>query len=97
MNDSGKYRSEKARRREQNRRRARVAAPFCTVLFVLAVVAFIIPLRPTESESEKRKLTEFPDFSVETLLSGEYFDQIGLWFSDTFPFRGYWLAGRCRR
>ena len=92
MNDSGKYKSEKARRREQNRRRARVAAPFFTALFVLTIVAFIIPLRPTESESEKRRLTEFPDFTVDTLLSGEYFDQIGLWFSDTFPFRDYWLA-----
>lgn len=62
MNDSGKYKSEKARRREQNRRRARVAAPFFTALFVLTIVAFIIPLRPTESESEKRRLTEFPRF-----------------------------------
>ena len=92
MKDSGKYKSEKARRRAENRSRLRTAAPFFVVLFVLTAVAFVIPLRPTESVSEKRRLTEFPKFSVETLFSGEYFDQIGLWFSDTFPFRDYWMS-----
>lgn len=92
MKDSGKYKSEKARRRAENRSRLRTAAPFFVVLFVLTAVAFVIPLRPTESVSEKRRLTEFPKFSVETLFSGRYFDQIGLWFSDTFPFRDYWMS-----
>ena len=80
-----KHISPRARRREEAKRRTRIAVPFFAVLFALTIVAFILPLRPTESASEKRKLTEFPAFSVDTLLSGEYFDGIGLWFSDTFP------------
>ena len=96
MNDRNKNRSERARRRAEAKRRVRVAAPFFIVLFALTIVAFIIPLRPTESASEKRKLTEFPEFSVDALLSGKYFDDIGLWFSDTFPGRDYWLAASSR-
>ena len=74
-------------------------------LAVLTVVAFIIPLRPTQSYSEKRSLAQFPEFSTEALLSGDYFDDITLWFSDTFPGRESWLQlswmlpipNRCRR
>lgn len=69
----------------------RLVLPFLAVLALLTVVSFVIPLRPAVSESEKRELTKFPAFSVETLLSGEYFDEITLWFSDTFPGRETWL------
>ncbi len=62
-------------------------ASFLVTLYIGTVIAFIIPLRPTYSESEKRNLTEFPDFSIEALASGEYFSEISTWFSDTFPFR----------
>ncbi len=57
----------------------------------LAVALCLIGLaffaRPTESESEKRTLTEFPDFTLESFLNGEYTAQISLWFADTFPLR----------
>lgn len=62
-------------------------ASFFVTLYLGTVLAFIIPLRPTYSESEKRNLQEFPEFSVWTLFTGDYFDDITLWFSDTFPFR----------
>lgn len=62
-------------------------ASFLLILYLGTVISFIIPLRPTYSESEKRNLTEFPEFTVEALASGEYFSEIGTWFSDTFPFR----------
>lgn len=72
--------------------RSRVlAAPFLLALVILTVVSFCIPLRPDRSMSERRLLKEFPEFSVETLLSGDYFSQIDLWFSDTFPGRESWL------
>ena len=58
---------------------------------MLTVAAFIIPLRPTRSYSEKRNLTPFPRFSAAALTSGEYFDGISAWFSDTFPGRETWL------
>lgn len=67
------------------------AIPFFIVLAVLTVVSFIIPLRPTVSYIEKRELAKFPEFSVEALASGDYFDDITTWFSDTFPGRETWL------
>lgn len=60
---------------------------FLTLFFAVFVIAFIIPLRPTYSESEKRELEKFPKFSVASLLSGEYFTGIDNWYSDTFPER----------
>jgi len=69
------------------------AIPFFVVLVVLTVVAFIIPLRPTRSYNEKRNLAQFPEFSVEALTSGSYFDDISTWFSDTFPGRETWIEG----
>ncbi len=73
------------------RPKARYAVPFFLTLAVLTVVSFIIPLRPTQSYSEKRSLAEFPEFSLEALASGSYFDDITLWFSDTFPGRESWI------
>ena len=60
---------------------------FFTVLTIVSAVSFVIPLRPTYSATEQRKLTPFPEFSVNSVLSGDYFDGISTWFSDTFPFR----------
>ena len=67
------------------------AVPFFVVLALLTVVSFIIPLRPTVSNSEKRELAKFPEFSISALASGSYFDDISKWFSDTFPGRESWL------
>lgn len=67
------------------------AIPFFAALTVLTAVSFIIPLRPTVSYIEKRELAKFPEFSVESLTSGDYFDDISTWFSDTFPGRETWL------
>ena len=44
-------------------------------------------LRPAESETEKRELTKFPTFTVDTFLSGEFTDQLSRWYADTFPGR----------
>ena len=64
-----------------------LAGPFFTALVLLTVVAFLLPLRPETSMRERRKLREFPEFSMESLLSGDWFDGITAWFSDTFPGR----------
>ncbi|MBR0160988.1 MAG: hypothetical protein IJQ02_06905 [Oscillospiraceae bacterium] len=64
-----------------------LAGPFLVVLSIMTVIAFLIPLRPETSMRERRQLKAFPAFSVQTLLSGEYFDEINAWFSDTFPGR----------
>ena len=69
----------------------RLVIPFLVTLAVLTAVSFIIPLRPTQSQSEKRNLAQFPEFSWNALVTGDYFDDITLWFSDTFPGRESWL------
>ena len=70
----------------------KLVIPFFAVLGILTVVSFLIPLRPTQSQMEKRNLAQFPAFSWEALVSGSYFDDITLWFSDTFPGREGWLS-----
>ena len=60
---------------------------FIVTLTAMCAVSFALPLRPEFSESEKRELAEFPEFSADALLNGDYFDGINLWFSDTFPMR----------
>lgn len=62
-------------------------ASFFVTLYLGTILAFIIPLRPTYSDTEKRTLKEFPTFTFEALYKGDYFDDISTWFSDTFPFR----------
>lgn len=62
-------------------------ASFFITLYLGTVLAFIIPLRPTYSDSEKRSLQEFPQLTFNSLYTGDYFDDLTLWFSDTFPFR----------
>ena len=68
------------------------AVPFFVVLGILTVVSFLIPLRPERSYSEKRELAKFPEFSFSALADGSYFDDITLWFSDTFPGRETWIT-----
>lgn len=60
---------------------------FAVTLAVLAVTGLLMPLRPEYSESEKRKLAEFPHFTFKTFFDGSYFKGIGDWYSDTYPGR----------
>ena len=78
--------------KKKRRTGAKLVIPFFLTLAVLTIVSFIIPLRPTQSQMEKRNLAKFPDFSLEALASGSYFDDITTWFSDTFPGRESWLT-----
>ena len=67
------------------------SVPFLAVLCLVTVIAWLLPLRPTMSVSEKRNLDTFPEFSVKTFASGDYFSSIESWFSDTFTFRENWI------
>lgn len=60
---------------------------FIALWLVVAVFAVLPIFRPKYSDVEKRELKEFPKFSFKALASGDYFDDISLWFSDTFPLR----------
>jgi len=78
-------------RRSTEKRVLRQCVPFYAALALVTVFAWLIPLRPTVSEGEKRDLAAFPEFSVEALLNGDYFAGIDTWFSDTFTGRSGWM------
>lgn len=58
-----------------------------TLWLAAAVVAIFPIFRESYSEVEKRELKKFPEFTWSEFVSGNYFDNINLWFSDTFPLR----------
>lgn len=65
---------------------------FFWVLISVSLIALIPSVRPSYSVTEKRELHKFPDFSFRSLFSGGYFDDIGLWYSDTFPLRDSFVS-----
>lgn len=64
-----------------------IVSAFLAVLFIIGL---LFPLRPSVSEREKRKLTEFPAFSISSVMDGSFFSQLEMWYADTFPMRE-WL------
>ncbi len=71
-------------------------ALFSVTLLGLFVLGLITALRPAVSELEKRSLAKFPEFSMESFLNGDYFADISLWYSDTYPFRENILTAQNR-
>ena len=65
---------------------------FFVILFAAAIAAAIPMLRPSYSEIEKRELQKFPKLTFSSFFSGDFFDGINLWFSDTFPARDNFVA-----
>ena len=59
---------------------------FLVVIAIMGLAAVFLP-KPTVSEYEKRELEQFPEFSLESLFSGEYTEKLDLFFADTFPAR----------
>ena len=58
-----------------------------TIWLAAAILAVFPIFRESYSEVEKRELKKFPKFSWSSFVSGDFFDDINLWFSDTFPLR----------
>ena len=57
-------------------------------LFIAALGLLIALLPPKSfSERENRTLSDFPDFSLNTLVSGEFFSGVSDFYSDQLPFR----------
>ena len=91
----------KAYRNKQIRQKA--PRPEIPCLALLAVIFFSVTAaiifqsdRPTVSAQEKRTLTQFPELSVSSVTNGSYFNQLSLFFSDTFIGREK-LVGISRR
>ena len=84
-------RRENARERGRKRQSSRGAYGMCLALSLsllfLLILGLLLPLRPSYSESEKRKLAELPAPSLRTLSDGSWFRDFSGWYSDTFPFR----------
>ncbi len=59
----------------------------CATFFAVVVVCLLVLPRPTVSESEKRELAKFPEFSWGDYWSGKYTSDISNFFNDTVPFR----------
>ena len=62
-------------------------ALFAGIIAIFFVIGLLFFLRPSVSDTEKRELTKFPAFTVESFASGEWTSQVSLWFADTFPIR----------
>lgn len=66
---------------------------FGIVLIAGSVTGLLLPLRPQVSQTEKRELARFPEFSVSGLMDGSYFSAISMWYSDSYPGRDFWIRG----
>lgn len=60
---------------------------FAGVMALFFIIGLLFFLRPAVSDTEKRELTKFPAFTVESFLSGEWTSNVSLWFADTYPMR----------
>lgn len=59
---------------------------FCVILITVCILFFVLPKKET-SEIERRKLTKFPEFSLESVADGSYADNITKYVSDNFVMR----------
>lgn len=56
-------------------------------MVIIGFLLFMLLPKDNISENEKRQLTPFPTFSVESFLGKTYAQQIDLYVNDAFPFR----------
>lgn len=60
---------------------------FGAVLVVGCLIGLLVFLRPTVSNVENRNLTTLPAPTMDSLLDGQFFSDLSLWYSDTYPLR----------
>ena len=63
-----------------------VAIVFIAFITVFAVLLAVLP-KQDYSQNEKKVLASFPEFSAQTLMSGDFSSGIDTFTSDQFPFR----------
>lgn len=64
---------------------------FCGFLAVMMVLYCILP-KAAFSETEKRELSAFPEFSWETLTSGKFGSEIETYMADHMPLRNFFVG-----
>ena len=67
------------------------AVLFVAFIFGLAIW-FVVNPKSDYSSSEKRYLQQFPETSVDTVLSGEFSEKFETYFADNFPQRNMWVG-----
>ena len=67
------------------------AVLFIAFIFGLAIW-FVVNPKADYSSSEKRYLQQFPETSVDTVLSGEFSEKFETYFADNFPQRNMWVG-----
>ena len=72
----------------------RINIGVCTAFFAITAICLIVLPRPTVSETEKRNLATFPDFTWDAYWSGDYAEDISYYFNDTVPFRDTFTSKR---
>lgn len=65
---------------------------FIVFLIVGCLIGCLFFIRPATSEAEMRELTKFPSFTLTSFLNGDYFSDVSLWYSDTYPGRDGLIA-----
>ena len=65
---------------------------FAAIMVLGCLLGLLFFVRPDTSEVEKRKLTEFPKITLSSLWNGEFFSELSLWYSDTYPMRDTLIA-----
>ena len=68
---------------------------FCGFIGGMFLLSLILPDRD-RSETENRVLAQWPEFSWETLKSGEFTDGVEEYIADQFPFRDGWTVLKAR-
>lgn len=60
---------------------------YSAIFFGGIAIAMLVLPRPTESLIEQRKLAEFPEFTYESFINGDYTEGVAEFFNDTVPYR----------
>lgn len=63
----------------------------CAGILALSACLLIMPKKEF-SENENRYLEKMPEFSVKTVLGGEYTESLGDWLADHFPMRDFFMG-----
>ena len=64
---------------------------FLAFIFGMAIW-FVLSPKADYSSSEKRYLQEFPDTSIDNVLSGKFGTEFESYFADHFPNRNFWVG-----
>ncbi len=64
---------------------------FCAFIFTFMIRLIVLP-KESFSEKEKRSLAEFPELNTETLLNGNFQNNLDTYLSDHFPAREFFVG-----